>query len=540
MRSLAWRVGLVLSVAALGCQGQVAAPSGTRGDPGARCDPNSQEVGSVPLRRLSRMEFQNAVRDLLYGTTVVDAPVIPADVSEHGFENVAAQLSAPRLLVERYELTATELAEAAMADVTTRDRIVGCVSGATPSECTEAFLDGFGRRAFRRPMTDDERADFRAFIEDVAIRIDFDAAIELAVSAMIQSPQFTYRLERGVDGVASPFEMASRLSFFLWQSIPDDALLDAAAAGELATPGEVEMQARRMLDDPRARAAAIDFHRQWLDFDRVTREPKNAEMFPDWSEDLRAAIREESDRFVGDVVWDGDPTLATLLTSRATYVNADLAAHYGVAPVGEWTRVELPEGERSGILTRAGFLAGRSHETNGSPVLRGAFVIDRMLCRELGSPPDDADTSPVVPPAGTGPRTNRQLFEERTGSMVCQGCHRQIDGIGYGFEHYDSTGAYRDLDQGLPVDATGNLVATDVDGPYDGAVEISERLAQSETVRSCVARSWVRYTLGRATTGEDACFVQRAEDSLRATGGDLRELMVTIVTSPQFARGLMP
>jgi hypothetical protein len=535
---------------ATGCEGRLgdyaAGPAGTgRGPvgpdappivPDGRCTAASVPI---PVRRLSRVEYQRSVRDLLYGVAF-DAPEIPADTAERGLENIARQLGAPALLVERYELTASRAAEAAIRDEAIRARIVPCESGASAAEqdaCAERFLDAFGRRAFRRPLTAEERADFLALIHATATEIDFDAAIELAIGALIQSPQFHYRIETPTgEGRASAYQLASRLSYFLWQSAPDDALLDAAARGELSTPTDLETRARAMLEDPRAREAMIDFHRQWLDFDRVLGEPKDPATHPGWDATLRTAIREEVDRFVGGVVWGGEGTLGALLTSRSTWVDPALAEHYGLPAVSGWTRVELPEGERAGILTRSDFLAGRAHAVNGSPILRGAFVMDRLLCRALGSPPDDADTSPIVPDPDAGPMTNRMLFEARTASPTCQTCHAFIDGIGLGFEHYDATGRFRAIDNTLPVDATSTLVGTDVDGPYDGAVELSEMLAESTTVSDCAASHWARYALGRTPADGDACLVARAQASMRATGGDLRELMIAIVTSPDFAR----
>jgi hypothetical protein len=292
-----------------------------------------------------------------------------------------------------------------------------------------------------------------------------------------------------------------------------------------------------MMKAPRAREAIIDFHRQWLDFDRVQDEPKEPGAFPDWGPELRDAIREEVDRFVGSEVFDGDGTIASLLTSRSSWVNRPLAAHYGLAAVDGWTQVQLPASERSGILTRGDFLAGHAHETNGSPILRGVFVLERLLCSSIAAPPASADTSTPERKPGSGPVTNRTLFEERTAPAQCQGCHVRINGIGFGLEHYDATGAFRTRDDTLPVDATGTIVGTDVDGPYDGAIELSQKLAQSRTVSDCVATNWIRYTTGRRVAAEDACLVERARGSLAASGGDVRELLIDIVTSPEFARG---
>jgi hypothetical protein len=554
---------LLLAVA---CSGEIAAPSGSPpagtgpgggdrpwtpgGGPAAgsggdetvpgSCETGPAMLGQIPVRRLSRVEHQNTVEDLLYGM-VLGMPELPKDPVESGFENSARLLSAPPLWVEQSELIASQAAQAALADPATRAQILPCKSWTTPAEqttCAEAFLSGFGARAFRRPLTADERQSYLAFIDEVSAEIDFEAAIELAVAALMQAPQFTYRLELGAgDGRVTAYELASRLSYLLWQSMPDETLMAAAAANQLATPAQLEAQARRMLREPRARQAMVDFHRQWLDFDRVLEEPKEPGAFPDWGPELRAAIREEVDRFVAGVMLDGDGTLASLLTSRKSWVDAELAEHYGLPPVSKWTQVELPANERSGILTRSDFLAGQAHETNGSPVLRGVFVIDRLLCAGLDAPPASADTSTPQRAPGSGPITNRTLFEQRTAPQQCQGCHVQINGIGFGFEHFDAAGAFRTRDDTLPVDASGTIVGTDVDGPYDGAVELSERLAHSNTVHDCAASHWLRYTLGRRIETADACLQDRAERALAASGGDVRELLIEIVTSPEFARG---
>ena len=522
--------------------GPSAGAGGTAVDPSVpgACEAAPAMLGQVPLRRLSRVEYANTLEDLLYGVELT-TPEMPKDPVEAGFENSARLLSAPPLWVERSELSAAQAAQAALADAGTRAKILPCKAWSTRAEqdtCAGAFLTGFGARAFRRPLNDAERQSYLAFIADVSAEIDFEAAIELAISALMQAPQFTYRIELGGgDGRVTGYEMASRLSYLLWQSMPDDALMTAAAAGQLTTPAQLETQARRMLGEPRARAAMIDFHRQWLDFDRVLEEPKDASAFPDWSPELRASIREEVDRFVGGVMLDGDGTIASLLTSRKSWVDAELAAHYGLPAVKDWTAIELPARERSGLLTRSDFLAGQAHESTGSPVLRGVFVIDRLLCAGLAAPPANADTSTPERAPGSGPITNRTLFEQRTAPAQCQGCHVQINGIGFGFEHFDSVGSFRTRDDTLPVDASGTIVGTDVDGPYDGALELSERLAQSETVRDCAASHWLRYTLGRRVETADGCLQQRAERALTASGGDVRELLIEIVTSPEFARG---
>lgn len=511
--------------------------------PPGYCEEAGPMLGVVPIRRLSRVEYRNAVRDLLPGVAYVP-PVLPLDQTDHGFENAARNLSAPLILVEQHQSIAENMAEMAVTNPATLQAVLGCTSWASPAEqsaCTASFITGFGLRAFRRPLTVEEQATYTAFVEEMTAAIDYEAGIELALAAFLQAPQFMYRVELGESGVVTPFEMASRLSFLLWQSIPDSVLLGAAASGQLSSATDIEEQARRMMAMPQAREAMVDFHRQWLGFDHILEAEhvvKDPATYPDWDPGLITSMREEADRFVEHVMFEEGGTIEALLTSRTSFVDSRLANLYGLSPVSDWMQVELPASERSGILTRANFLAAQAHGLTGSPILRGVFVNERLLCVNFGAIPDNADTSEPAPDPTAGPQTNRMAFEDRTARRECQACHTRIDGIGFTFENYDASGAFRDIDNTLPVDASGVLINTDVDGEVVGAVELSEQIATSETLSDCVARNWVRYTLGRAAESEDACFVQTARESLTSNGGDVRELLIDLVTSPDFARGL--
>jgi hypothetical protein len=235
-------------------------------------------------------------------------------------------------------------------------------------------------------------------------------------------------------------------------------------------------------------------------------------------------------------MWSGDGTLSALLTSRHTEANALLAEHYGLpVPAGtEWAAATLDSGERAGILTRAGFLAGRAHRLEGSPPLRGVFVFERILCRTPLSPPPDADlTEPAS--TGTGERTNRQLFEERTSPPACAGCHAVFDGLGYAFERYDAIGRYRTTDNGLPVDTTGTFSADGEVWEIDDAVDLSEHLAQSDEALSCVAGHWYDYVSGSASSAADQCRVAEIYSAFERSGGDVRELLVAFARQPELA-----
>lgn len=513
------------------------------------CTGTETTLGITPQRRLSNAEYVRTLRDLFPGVAV-ELPDLPPDTINNGFENDARSLGASDVRVARWEDVAFRYAEAIAATPATLAAFLPCAAtatdAATQQACGETLVREFGLRAMRRPLETDEQQRYLALFEQMRTEIDFAAAVELTVMAFLESPQFLYRLELPAegetDGAVVPvgaYEIASRLSYFLWGSMPDATLFAAAADGSLATEETIAAQAARMLADDRARDQVVDFHRQWLDFDRIEMDEhsRRIEEFTLWNETLRDSIREEQDRFVERTIFEGEGTLSALLLSRETEVNGPLAALYGVegpADANTWAPATLPEGERAGLLTRAGFLASHSHSGNGSPPLRAVFITERLLCEPRPAPPPDANLAPPEQDPSDAPKTNRQLFEERTAPPSCMGCHVRLNGFGFGLEHYDAIGAFRETERGLPIDASGNVIGTDVDTAYVGGVELSEVLAESEVVQGCATRQWVRYALGRAPEREDACLVERLTDSFAESGGDVRALMTSIVTSPEF------
>jgi hypothetical protein len=533
--------------------------AGRVGGPGPEgsCSADTLVIGTAPMRRLSRTEYVRTLEDLFPDALFVGGarptlPELPPDSTAGGFENDARSLGPSDVGVSRWEETAFRYARDLTATPDRLAMLLPCAASASDDAsqraCGVTLIRDLGARVYRRPLAEDEVGRYQVFFDAQRAAIDFPAAVQLTLMAMLQTPHFLYRLELPSPGTGdaeemvalTPWETASRLSYLFWQSMPDRALFDAAAAGELATSEQIEAQARRMLEDERARDAVLDFHRQWLDFDRILADEHLArapDLYPSWSPALREALREEEDRFVESTLFEGEGTLRALFTSRETFVNASLASLYGVsdgpADDATWAPATLPEGERAGLLTRGGFLASHAHGGNGSPPLRGLFVMERLLCEPRPSPPADADTSPPTIEDGAPAMTNRQLFEARTEPPICQGCHVRIDGFGFGFEHYDAIGAFRELDNGLPVDASGNLDGTGVDGPYVGAVEMSEALAESPVVTECATRQWLRFALGRAPERGESCFLDRLVSRFSESGTDVRDLMVAIAASPE-------
>ena len=490
-----------------------------------------------PMARLSRDEYVRAVRDLI--GVQIDPLLLGGDERVGPFAaNVATSVSKTGLL--GYRDAAEVAAASAVADL---DALVPCDSGDTSDACATSFIDATGRRAFRRPLSDDERSRLTAVFDHGREALDFDYGIELVIQAMLQDPSFLYRVEIGEpDPDASDqlrltdYEIATRMSFFLWGSIPDDALLDLAEAGGLGDPDQREMAAREMLDDPRAREGIARLYTQWFGAAGVTDAVKDATRFPEYTSSLSAAMEQEVAATAATWVLDDDATLSDLLLSSDSRVTEELAAFYGVEPTGAADAdglyaVELPTDERAGLLTRAGVMARLAHSDQTAPVVRGLFVRESLLCQSMPAPPPDVDDT-VPPPSDDS--TTRERFEQHRTDPSCAGCHELLDPVGFAFEHYDATGRYV-----ASVDASGELVGTlDIDGPVDGALELSARLAQSDEVRRCTVRQHASLAFAREPEahGTDACWLAELEQRFTDDGDDLASLMVAIVAHETFTR----
>jgi hypothetical protein len=363
------------------------------------------------------------------------------------------------------------------------------------------------------------------------------------MQAMLQAPAFLYRLELGNGGSSDPValtdhEIAARLSYLLWGSAPDDALLKAADDGTLKTVAGREAQARRMLKDARARRAWVAFTRQWLDSARlldVQKTQKDPATFPDWSEQMRADVVSAQDRFVESAAFDGDGRLESLLTSTRHFVNPLLATKlYGVgAPAGsDFAGVDVPN--RPGLLTTAGFLAGEAHPVNPSPVLRGVFIMDRLLCSPPPNPPANVNTT--IATGANAPKTNRERYAAHATSASCAACHTAIDGFGFPFESFDAIGRFRTSDGGSAVDTAGVVKgAGNVDGDVANVGELMTKLSQSSNVHACVTTQMFRYAFGKVEEDRDRCAIQTLDGGFAAGKNDVKELLVAVVKSSVFA-----
>ncbi len=500
-------------------------------------------VGLQPLRRLTRAQYTRTVRDLL-GIETDIADGFPSDERLGAFEsNAIAPIS--NLGVEQYMSAAETLASDAMT--LHRDEVVGCDPVAMGEDpCAESFIRTMGTRAHRRPLSEDDVQLYLGVFDGAREASDFDGAIRLVLQTMLQSPYFLYHVEvqgqselPAGDGsviAVDDYELASRLSYYLWGSMPDDTLFAAADSGALADPDGLAEQAERLLADPRASETIASFHLQWLHVDDMTAVDKDEELFPEFDEGLKAAMQQEVGDFASYVVREGDGNLRTLMSgSFTTSEDPQLLALYGVErPAGHLSGdpIALDPAQRAGLLTQPALLAKAAHTDQSSPVHRGVVVRENFLCQPLPAPPDDVDDTPPDPDPDA---TTRERFDEHTSDPACAACHVLIDGLGFGFENYDAVGAFRTMEGNLPVDASGEVVATaDIDGPFEGAVELAGMLASSANVQQCVSRQWLNFAVGRVVGDEDSCSTDAVYTAFESSDLDIPTLILSVVSSDAF------
>jgi hypothetical protein len=501
------------------------------------------DPGPSPLRLLTKTEYLNTVRDLFGGPRDVAGDLPDDGRPVRGFANDAIARSASDVMVAGYMKAAEKLSKGAVAEL---PKVLDCDPAGAGGEqaCLDNFFDTFGKRAWRRPLTMAEKQNLTAaFMEGKeGPPAGFASGIEAVMTVMLIAPQFLYRYEQGtpIAGTSfaqlSSYEVASRLSYLLWGSMPDPELLSAAEANKLQKPEEVMVQARRMVKDQRFLATVTDFTDQYLGLDQMETLDKDEMTLPAWKPDLRVPMRIEAEKFVEYLLSkEGGGKLSTLLTAPFSFMNKPLADYYGVSgPAGEaYEKVSLDPTRTSGVLTQAGFLAAHGTPDDGltSLVFRGIFVREGLLCQHVPDPPPNAqDENPPFTPT----TTPREWAFARMAKPVCGACHQMIDHVGFGFENFDPIGKWRTTDRGKPVDATGKLEGSDVDGPFDGVVELGKKLAESKNVSDCVATQWFRFAAGRSESDRDSCSVDTLKAALSRSGGDLRELFVAYSQTDAF------
>ena len=520
-----------------GASGGAGGASGGTGGAGGGLNCTAPSPGPSYARRLNRFEYNNTVRDLL-GDRTAPANDFPSEERRNGFDNNAVALQISPTLVEQYMNAAEKLAATALANVPS---IVPCDPVKDGEDaCGRTFITAFGAKAFRHPLTAAESARLWAAFDAGRKLTDFKTGIQVVIETALQSPEFLYRVEfgappQGGQTVVKPtsFEMASRLSYLLWQSMPDDELRAAAQQDKLVTNDAIFAQVDRMLKDPKARAVVAHFNELWFHLDEYDTIDKDVSVFPSFTPDIATLMAEETHRFLDHVIWDGAGNVGAILTAPYTFVNAKLASYYGVSGVvgDAFVRVDLDPTQRSGLLTQGGLLSALAKSNQTAPVHRGKFVREQLLCDELPPPPPDII---IKPPELSATLSTRERFAQHAASAACSGCHQLMDPIGLTFENYDGAGKYRTMENNKVIDVSGEIAQSDVPGSFQGVTGLAQKLSASQKVKSCMARSWFRYAYGRAETNADACALADVEKKFQESGYKITSLVVALAQTDAF------
>jgi len=490
------------------------------------------DPGAAPLSRLTPLQYRNTIEatfGAIPGLTDVLPPEIPSPTLG------AAQAAVNSAEVESYGRAAEHVAAYVTSDPGRLATAAPCPDGEDASRCAEAFLHGAGAALYRGPLTDPGDLERHLALFEAGAREGYAHGIELLLTGILQSPRFLYRVEIGTSDHVSDHavrltsrELANRLSYAIWNGPPDGRLLEVAESGGLETKDGVLDTVDWMLQDPRGARYVQSFLERWIHLDRVDEIYKREDLYPEWGA-IRGPIQRQASAFFDAVMTTEGGSLNALLTSPTVLANEELAPLYASAGGSEFvpTDADVPT---SGLLTLPAVLAVLAKAGESSPIYRGVFVRESLLCQHPPAPPADIPPAPEVDSGGS----TRDRLAQHVSDPTCAACHRLLDPIGLGFEHFDAIGRYRESDGGKPVDASGELTQTDVDGAFDGVVELGEKLAQSAIVETCLTRQWFRFSLGRAEEKADQCSMDDLQAAFAASGQDLRALPSALFQTDAF------
>lgn len=508
------------------------------------------DPGRVTVRRLNRMEYNNTVRDLL-GVETQPSDAFPPDDTGYGFDTIGDVLTLSPLLAEKYLDAAEAIAQEAVAreaaiydtSMSMHRKLLVCnhAREAHNERCADRIIRDLTPRAYRRPVTRAELDQIRAFYQLAIDNGDtFYEGIELVTQALLVSPHFLFRIEEEQAPDApereyrvNNYEYASRLSYFLWSSMPDAELMACAQDGTIWNPRTLRDQIRRMLRDPRAASLAESFGGQWLEIRNLAVVDPDPDRFPEFTDGLRQAMAEETNLFFGSIIAE-DRSVLDFINADYTYVNEPLAELYGIdGIVGPgFQRVTVNPDERGGILGQASVLTVTSFPARTSPVLRGVWVLDKILAAEPPPPPPDI---PSLEDAQVDPTaTFREKLEAHRENASCASCHDRIDPLGFGLENYGPIGGWRTDADGKPVDSSGVLPDGRV---FTGPGELKKILLERKTdFARCLTEKMLTYGLGRGLEDYDAPAVAAIVGELEKSDYRFSALIYEIVRSLPFKK----
>jgi hypothetical protein len=498
-----------------------------------------KDPGRVTIRRLNRAEYNNTIRDLV-GIQFQPADDFPQDDVGYGFDNIGDVLSLPPLLMEKYVVAAEKIVENAFATPEARKRIFFLTT--QNEESAKQILERFASRAYRRPIPREEMRRLLRFVEMAEKNRDgFETGIALAMQAVLVSPHFLFRVEldpRPNDPKAihpiSHYELASRLSYFLWSSLPDDELFELARKKTLREPDVLEKQVRRMLKDPRSRALVDNFAGQWLQLRSLKEFKPDPDLFPTFDDKLRSAMLKETELFFENVLRE-DRSILDFIDADYTFVNERLAKHYGLPGVSgeQFRRVSLTGTPRGGILTQAAVLSVTSNPTRTSPVKRGKWILENILGTPTPPPPPGVeelkeDKESVL--SGS----LRQRMEQHRANPSCASCHQRMDPLGFGFENFDAIGAWRSREGKHAIDPSGTLPGGQT---FQGPAELRRILmVRQDAFARCLAEKLLTYALGRGVERYDRCAIEEVVKSAARDQYKFSRLLIEIVKCDPFLK----
>ena len=487
-----------------------------------------ERVGESGLRRLTAAEYDATLRDLLGDTTGSAALLLPEDFRTP-YDNDYTLQHPSQALVEGAELLARDAAARLREDPERLAGVIGCEpTGPDDAVCFESFVERFGRRALRRPLDADDVTDMMDLLSAVEDGT-FDDAVEAAVRAFLQHPRFLYRVElgtpvQGARGVfeLDDFEVATRLSYMLWGSTPDDWLLDVAEDGGLGDGPSISAIAEMMLEDERAHERIGRFHSLWIGYEQM---PVGGE--------LGQAMKDETQALVSRVLLDEQRPWQDLLRAEGTYATPELAEHYGLPMPGPDGWVDYGDSGRQGLLSHGSFLAMGAGFDDTSPTQRGILVRTRLLCQDVPEPPPDVDAD--EPPGGAEDAACKIDRYAVHSQGACAACHDSIDPIGFGLENYDAEGRFRSIEPDNPeceISGDGEVIGV---GKFNGPAELSDLVLDTGNIGACVATQLYRFSMGRyELEAHDRAFILRLVDQVASDEFSFAELVGGVVEDPAF------
>lgn len=537
-------LSLVAAVFAGACGSDPPAPP-AKPDYGPR-PPMPDTAAQTGAQRLTVPQYGNTIRDI-FGKDINVPTAIEADAALDGFVAIGASVSTISPSgVEKYEKAAFAIAQQVIADDAHKAVVLQCKpTGPDDMACAKETVTRLGKKLYRRQLTDAETTRLtNIFMQASAALGGFDRGLEYAIAAMLQSPHFLYRPQVGEADPAhagqlryTSLEMASRLSYFLWNSTPDDELLAAAKKGDLVNDAALGAQIERMLASARAHEGLRAFVTDWLKLRELDNLNKDPTLFTYYSPDLGPMVREETLRLFEHLVFELDTDVREIMTTRQTFVNTKLASMYMIAsPADEgFNLVEFPENSpRVGLLGHASILALHSHPRATSSTLRGKFIREGLLCDTIPPPPANVNTG--LPEPSQTARTLRERMQPHLQDPVCKSCHILLDPIGLGLENFDAIGRYRAKEVGAVIDASGDL-----DGvKFADARALSKGIHDSPKFAPCIVRKVFSYATGFRPADADAATLRTLHWDFRDSGYRMKELLKLVAMSPAFRLAQKP